>query len=148
MSTPCVTVEIRFWEKVDDSGDCWEWLAARNPNGYGAFRVDGQMRRAHRVAYELIVGPIPPGLRLDHLCRNRGCVNPEHLEPVTQRENIIRGVGPAMAAAHQQAKTHCPQGHPYSPENTYYYAPTNGRHCRECSRQRCRRRRAQRQEIS
>lgn len=83
----------RFWSKVDRDGGpdcCWPWLAAR-ANGYGKFYVDGRMVRAHRFAYELLVGPIPEGLVLDHLCAVTFCVNPAHLEPVTQRENARRG---------------------------------------------------------
>jgi hypothetical protein len=91
----------RFWSKVDDSGSrgCWEWLAAKERTGYGTFfcrhvigRGTAIPERAHRVAYELLVGPIQAGLTLDHLCRNRGCVNPAHLEPVTRGENVRRGV--------------------------------------------------------
>lgn len=85
--------EDRFWEKVDGSGDCWEWTGTRQTMGYGSFWVLGQGKRlAHRVAYELLVGPIAEGRELDHRCRNRICVNPDHLEPVSHRENVRRGV--------------------------------------------------------
>lgn len=92
----------RFWSKVDRRGaeDCWEWLASRQPNGYGQFSPGGRaggMTTAHRVAYELTFGPIPEGLSIDHLCRNRGCVNPAHLEAVSQRENVQRGAWCAPA---------------------------------------------------
>lgn len=101
----------RFWSKVDASGDCWEWIGARDPRGYGRFRFEGEARLAHRVAWGLLVGPIGVGLTLDHLCRNHPCVNPDHLEPVTQRVNVNRGFHRVVL------KTHCPKGHPYEGEN-------------------------------
>lgn len=130
----------RFWDKVDTAGDCWEWTAYKMPNGYGRFGLDGKMPLAHRVAYELEVGEIPVGLQIDHLCRNRGCVRPDHLEPVTQAENIRRGEG---AGVQNARKTHCPQGHEYDEANTYN---TSGGHrlCRACNRDRKRQKAAAR----
>jgi hypothetical protein len=123
----------RFWSKVDQRGECWEWTASRSDGGYGTFfcrHLPGGTARpahAHRIAYELSVGPVPNALTLDHLCRNRGCVNPAHLEPVTRGENVLRGIG---IFAENKRKTHCPLGHEYTPENT---APSgNGRRCRTC----------------
>lgn len=84
---PTRTTEERFWEKVDQSGDCWMWLASKYPSGYGAFWTD-RCHAAHRIAYEYSVGPIPDGLFLDHTCRNRGCVNPAHLRVVTNQQNM------------------------------------------------------------
>ena len=87
--------DTRFWAKVfaEDGAACWRWLAAVNTSGYGHFRTSAHRTRlAHRMAYEMCVGPIPEGLTLDHLCRNRLCVNPAHLEPVTVRENLRRGL--------------------------------------------------------
>jgi hypothetical protein len=122
------TFEQRFWAKVDKSGDCWQWTAAKCSRGYGAFGVDRKPRRAHRVAYELVVGPIPDGLELDHLCRNPSCVNPEHLEPVTHRENMRRGTGVFGVNAR---KTHCNSGHLYDEANTIW-EPNGSRRCRMC----------------
>lgn len=123
-----LTPSERFWAKVDKSGDCWLWTAALDRHGYGAFRTGGRHRLAHRVAYELVIGPIPEGLDLDHLCRVHDCVNPAHLEPVTRRENLARGVG---FIAREIRTTHCPRGHEYSPENTY--VATGSRNCRRCT---------------
>ena len=119
----------RFWEKVEKAGDadCWTWTGAKKNLGYGNVRYLGRVLAAHRVAYELLIGPIPDGLVLDHLCRNPRCVNPAHLEPVTQQANTLRGEG---RAAQQAKRTHCPAGHPYSPENTYRLA--GRRYCRAC----------------
>ena len=109
----------RFWAKVifpEDLTQCWLWSAYVSRSGYGwftpFFRSNPQC--AHRYAYELLVGRIPAGLHIDHLCRVRNCVNPDHLEAVTSKENILRGIG---VTAQNARKTHCPQGHPYSGAN-------------------------------
>lgn len=128
----------RFWSKVDRSAGpdaCWLWLGAKHPAGYGqAWDPSSHRRRgAHRMAYEGVIGPIPEGLELDHLCRVPACVNPGHLEPVTHAENMARGRHFDVGAV-QRAVTHCPKGHPYSEANTYRYRGT--RECRACVRDR------------
>lgn len=129
----------RFWTKVDRGGpeDCWEWRAHVSRSGYGTFSMQGGTKRAHRVAYELVLGPIPDGLTLDHLCRNTRCVNPRHLEPVTVEVNVLRGSGPAALNA---LKTHCIRGHEFTPENTI--KQKRGRACRACRQESDRQRRA------
>lgn len=117
----------RFWDKVKKTETCWLWTAALSLDGYGRFQLDGGPRLAHRVAYQLQVGPIPEGLQLDHLCRVRNCVNPAHLEPVSHQENCARGINA------QTEKTSCPRGHKYVTENTYI-DPRGWRGCRECRR--------------
>lgn len=126
----------RFWEKVDRTGGCWIWTAAEDGKGYGAFGVaEGLTVKAHRFAYEDLAGPVPAGLQLDHLCRNRLCVNPDHLEPVTNRENTIRGLAPSTNAARLKARTHCKYGHEFTAENTRL-TREGWRDCRACRRQR------------
>lgn len=136
----------RFWSKVqtDDSG-CWLWTASLTNGGYGQYYpAKNEPRRAHRIAYEVLVGPIPVGLVIDHLCRIRRCCNPAHLEPVTHRENTLRGE--SFVAAYSTT-THCPQGHPYSGTNLRI-RPSGRRSCRECERIRVRAQRASHKESS
>lgn len=129
---PTATAQSRFWPKVDKASSpsgCWLWTAAIAWNGYGNFRLEGRSAFAHRVAYTWIVGPVASELDLDHLCRVRNCVNPEHLEPVTRRENLLRGEGITAVNA---KKTHCPKGHPYNETNTYRPPTGHSRGCRIC----------------
>lgn len=107
---------------------CWEWTRALNSKGYGSFGYAGKVQSTHRLAYELLIGPIPDGLHLDHLCRNRKCCNPDHLEPVTQQVNTLRGVG---FAATNATKTHCGKGHEYTEANTYV-DKRGSRSCKAC----------------
>ena len=133
----------RFWSKVEVGGNlvCWEWRACKRPDGYGKFNLNGKMVGAHRIAFTLRYGQIQDGMHIDHLCRNPSCVNPEHLEAVTSAENTRRGLTGQLAAARQNLKTHCPKGHEYSFENTYY-AKGEKRHCRTCTNERSRDKRA------
>lgn len=117
---------------------CWV-VSGTNAEGYGQIRVDGVNRGLHRVAYEVWIGGIPDGLHIDHLCRNRACCNPQHLEPVSVRENSLRGNTLPAANARKVA---CPYGHPYDAENTSVIA--GKRNCRTCNRERMRRRRIER----
>lgn len=118
----------RFWSHVDigSLNDCWPWLAFTY-EGYGRFTADGRrVVRAHRFAYESAVGPIPAGMDLDHLCRNRACVNPDHLEPVTRGENTRRAVNQFLL------RDRCSAGHEYTPDTTYEYR--GRRLCKPCRR--------------
>ena len=125
-------VEDRLRAKIHvaDNG-CWEWTGRRCQEGYGSLIINGRINLTHRISYELHVGPIPEGLHIDHLCRNRSCCNPEHLEPVTPKVNSLRGVGRGALNA---AKTHCPQGHPYSGDNLRVVC--GRRECRTCHAER------------
>lgn len=123
-------VEPRFLAKVDKTETCWLWTGWVDRNGYGRFWLDGRSPGAHRVAYELYVGPIPAGLEIDHLCRVRNCVNPAHLEPVTTAENVRRTL--AFREPYQASMDACRNGHPYDDENTRFTA--TGRACNTCKR--------------
>ena len=123
-----MTAEDRFWSSIVVVENCWQWTGRTNGKCYGTFSDGGKRFMAHRWAYEHLRGPIPSGLTLDHLCRNRGCVNPNHLEPVTLRENILRGTSPA---ANQARQTHCIHGHEFTPDNTYI-SGRGQRSCKQC----------------
>ena len=129
-----MTPAKRFWAKVDkiDAAPdaCWQWLGTKS-DGYGRFSIGSKRIYAHRFAYELLIGPIPDGLTLDHLCRNRACVKPQHVEPVPMRTNILRGNG---RSARNAVKAHCPQGHPYSGSNLYIWS--KWRYCLTCGSER------------
>ena len=121
-------------DRIDATGDCWEWLGSHDKDGYAAnvwYGGEGH-GRVHRFVWEALVGPIPEDKQMHHLCENKGCVNPDHLTVVTPKENTHASHLPP--AAKNARKTHCPKGHPYSGENLYV-APAGDRMCRECRRQ-------------
>lgn len=126
------SVEERFWSKVDDSAGpfaCWRWIGALNPgpSNYGVMAMSDKRREyAHRISYELSMGTIPPGYEIDHLCRNKQCVNPLHLQVVTASENVRRRP--------DRKVTHCPAGHPYSGDNLYEHG--GRRYCKACKKER------------
>jgi hypothetical protein len=129
----CGTPAERFWAKVNirAADECWEWQAFTTPKGYGRFNTGtgASSAWAHRYAYELLVGPIPDGLVIDHLCRNPGCCNPVHMEPVTAVENTMRG---HSFSAVNAAKTHCVRGHPLAGSNLGRDGKSGKRWCRTC----------------
>ena len=132
--------EERLMAKIDkhgpvpdirpDLGPCWLWLAYLSPSGYGVIWRNNRLVPAHRATYELLVGPHPAGLVPDHFCRVRHCVNPDHLEMVTNAVNVLRGVG---ACAQNKRKTHCVNGHEFTSENTIWRKGGH-RACRACAR--------------
>lgn len=123
----------RFWAKVNKTDTCWLWTGAMVPQGYGQAGADGKTWRAHRLAWLITHGELPPKpLVFDHVCRIRNCVNPSHLEAVSTRENVLRGVG---HTAQNARKTHCKNGHEYTAENTRLYGPHHYRCCRSCERE-------------
>jgi len=124
----------RFWSLIEVS-DCWDWRGRIDRDGYGRYGKRGVL--AHRVTWTLLVGPIPDGYHVDHLCRNKGCVNPDHLEPVTAGTNVRR-TPPGMKGRHHNRvnsrKTECMRGHPLSGQNLYV-TPSGYRNCKTCRRE-------------
>jgi hypothetical protein len=127
-----IATKIRLGGVSGTLGRCWEWTAAKT-NGYGVVQHRGRVQRAHRVVYSLLIGEVPEDLEIDHLCRNRSCVNPQHLEPVTGLENNARS---NSASAQHARQSHCLRGHEFTAENTYtrVRGHKTERFCRECSR--------------
>lgn len=126
---------------VQENG-CHRWTGSTNGSGYGHVSVGGRLTPIHRARYEREVGPIPPGMYLDHLCENRLCCNPDHCRPATPRENTLRG--DSTIAARNLAKTHCIHGHELAGENLIIRPRGGGRDCRTCRRAGRRRKRQQR----
>ena len=128
----------RVLDKIEQTESCWQWTG-HTRGGYGLVRHEARLKSAHRVVYEALRGPIQDGLMLDHLCRNRGCVNPDHLEAVPHRINVLRGIGPP---AQHARKTHCTRGHEFSSSNTTLLRRNHDswsgleRACRICARAR------------
>lgn len=118
------------WYVPEPTTGCWLWLLSTNSHGYGKIKHLGKSAGAYRLSYELLVGPIASGYEIDHLCRTRSCVNPDHMEAVSRRTNTLRGISPA---AQHARKTHCIHGHEFTEENTIREG--TGRHCRECMRE-------------
>lgn len=133
------TVAERFWSKVSggDVDTCWVWTASINKaTGYGHFGVSAsKFVVAHRFSYEFLRAEIPAGLQIDHLCRNRACVNPWHLEPVTPRVNVLRSTNPAAVNARRES---CVNGHPLTEDNIYRVAGKSHRTCATCHREKAR----------
>lgn len=135
----------RFLEKIQrHENGCWIFTGCLATTGYGKMSSSGPNRKseyAHRISYELYNGLIPEGMEIDHLCRNRQCVNPEHLEVVTSALNMQRAapymiLNPGNRGIHEKSKTHCPHGHEYSLENTYLDPRNGNRHCKACRKSR------------
>jgi hypothetical protein len=125
----------RVLSKIRVEGDCWKWTAGKNNKGYGYVRMPGKEKRSvHKLFYETLRGPVPEGLQIDHLCRVRNCVNPDHMEAVMPRENQRRG-----RRNQYRNVTHCIHGHEFTLENTYRWSKRpNERGCRMCIRERSR----------
>lgn len=125
-----IDVLDRIMARIERDGDCWIFTGAKHKQGYGIVGNPGGTRLVHVVVYQRMVGPIPEGLELDHLCRREACCNPAHLEPVPHILNVRRGRQPQVTGRFNAAKTHCPQNHPYDEANTRWYR--GGRRCRAC----------------
>ena len=125
-------LEVRMMGHVVVVESCWEWVGGTSSTGYGRVYDGNRMAQAHRVMYEIRVGPIPDGMEIDHLCRNRRCINPDHMEPVTHRENSARGLSPSAVSRRTGL---CVRGHAMTPDNIEKNGPNKVR-CKTCARER------------
>ena len=123
----------RFWGYVRKEDSCWEWTGTKCQRGYGRFSINNRSYSAHRLCYVKTHGDVDRNDVCDHLCRNPGCVNPKHVEPVSQGENVRRGMAGPLLKKRNRSVTHCPKGHEYSPENTRRNKKGH-RTCRTCQR--------------
>lgn len=125
-----------FWTKVspEPNSGCWLWAGTAMKNGYGQFRTGPRMSLAHRVAFRSLVGEVREGLDLDHLCRTRCCVNPAHLEPVSRKENLARGLSGRRRQSVLLDRAHCKEGHPMPPRAVRENGTLAPWVCRLCSR--------------
>ena len=133
-----IPLRMRKRIRVDEATDCWIWTGGRTSSGYGSVSRHGRNTTAHRAVYEVAHGQVPDGLVIDHLCRNLLCCRPDHLEVVTNQENVRRGDAAWINGERQRSKSHCLQGHPLSSGNLYT-TPNGTRQCRTCKRERNRR---------
>lgn len=125
-----VDLPTHFWDRVEVTGCCWLWQGTiKNDSGYGVIGIDYKKYYVHRLVYEALVGPIPDGMHIDHICRIRHCVNPDHLEPVTLAENVLRGYS---AGARAKRENVCVRGHQLT-EDTVWVTKTGARKCKQCS---------------
>lgn len=135
-----MSLDERLERRIQRTASCWLWVGYTKPNGYGSLTLNGRTQYAHRLVYEALVGSIPPGSELDHLCRVRHCVRPDHLQPVSRAENCYRG---ESIPGRRHRQTHCQHGHEFTPENTSRNSRGH-RRCRACDAARARRIRAER----
>jgi hypothetical protein len=127
-----MSAEDLFWAKVEKTEGCWLWTACTSARGYGRVTFAGRVQMAHRVSYLLTLGPIPEDKELDHLCRVKNCVRPDHLDPVPHRVNVQRGDAGKHLVTHYATRTHCGKGHALTPDNLLR-AALPGRQCRRCN---------------
>lgn len=137
MAKSLLSVEERFWGKVEKTDGCWLWKGYRTPKGYGVFKMNGKNQQAHRAAWMLTHGPIPTGLDVLHECDNPPCVRPDTLFLGTNTDNQRDSVAKGRHVSSK--KTHCPKGHPYDEANVYVPPGLNERQCRHCKRENKRR---------